>query len=101
MAKPSTASTNDSAKSLGLELRRNSGFEMKLDDLHTETRTRLPVEVEVSVFQTLPFCTQLIQIQTLPGSEKASDNRYEGLGTIRTCPLVVLAVVRYTRGKHA
>ena len=45
-----TASMNDSTKSRGLELQKNNGMAIKIEDIETETGTCLPIQIVVSVF---------------------------------------------------
>ena len=50
VAKPSTASMNDSTKSRGLELQRNIGSAIRFEDIETYIGICLPIQVVVSVF---------------------------------------------------
>ena len=51
VAKPSTASMNDSTKSRGLELKRNIGMAIRFEDIETDIGTCLPIQVVVCVFE--------------------------------------------------
>ena len=59
VAKPSTASTNDSTKTRGLELHRNIGMAKRFEDIETDTGTCLPIQVVVSVFSSFSSGIQI------------------------------------------